>query len=319
MTTKPKPLLLVILGPTAVGKSSLAVTVAEWITDKKVANYSGAEIVSADSRQVYKGLDIGTGKITTEEMHGIPHHLLDVADPHMRFTAIQWKVLAEKAVSDIDSRGKLPIICGGTGFYISTLIDNLGFPDVAADTDEQSKLELKSAEELFLELKKIDPERASTIDPKNKRRLARAIIIANALGSVPPISAPSEKPYDVCMIGIKLPDNVLREKIHARLIQRINAGMIDEAKRLHQGSNSPANDPLSYERLDELGLEYRYLSLLLQEKITREEMVEKLTSKIWQYAKRQMTWFKRDQRITWFDPTDLQGIFRYLSSWSNSM
>jgi len=159
--------ILVILGPTAVGKSDLAVELA--------AKFNG-EIISADSRQVYLGLNIGTGKITKKEMHGIPHHLLDIADPHERFTAQEWKVAAQKAIADIYARGKLPIICGGTGFYISSLIDDLGFPDVPADTDEQKELEARSVEELFDELKKLDPVRASTIDMKNKRRLSRAII-----------------------------------------------------------------------------------------------------------------------------------------------
>ncbi|MEK7610099.1 MAG: tRNA (adenosine(37)-N6)-dimethylallyltransferase MiaA [Patescibacteria group bacterium] len=306
---KAKLPLLVILGPTATGKSDLAVKLAGWIAQEKIGNYSGAEIISADSRQVYKGLNIGTGKITSEEMHGIPHHLLDVADPHERFTAIQWKQLAEHAIIDIAARGKLPIICGGTGFYISTLIDDLGFPDVEADTEEQKKLEALSVDELFLELKKVDPNRSSAIDPKNKRRLARAIIIARALGAVPPIMRSVESKYHANMIGITLPDEKLKEKIHARLIQRLGIGMIEEAKRLHTPLLMGLE--LSYERMDELGLEYRYLSHYLQEKLNQEELIEKLATKIWQYAKRQMTWFKKDQRIVWFDPrkiTEIQNL-----------
>ncbi len=312
MSANSKPKLLVILGPTAVGKSDLAVQVAEWLTQQKngknvgIGNYSAAEIISADSRQVYKGLDIGTGKITATEMRDIPHHLLDVADPHERFTAIQWKQLAEKAITDITSRGNFPIICGGTGFYISTLIDNLGFPDVEADTEEQKKLEAKSVDELFLELKKVDPNRSSTIDPKNKRRLARAIIIARALGAVPPITKPTEAPYDVCIIGIKLPDEILKERIRARLIQRLDAGMVEEARRLNTPAPEGAN--LSFERMEELGLEYRYLAYFLKNDLTREELIERLSSKIWQYAKRQMTWFKRDTRIKWFAPDQSEEI-----------
>lgn len=318
-STSPKPKLLVILGPTAVGKSDLSVQVAEWLAQQKNSkkgdarpNYSGAEIISADSRQVYTGLDIGTGKIITAEMRNIPHHLLDVVDPHERFTAIQWKQLAEKAIADITSRDNLPIICGGTGFYISTLIDNLGFPDVEADTEEQKKLEALSVDELFLELKKVDPNRSSTIDPKNKRRLARAIIIARALGAVPPITRPTEAPYDVCMIGIKLPDEKLKEKIRVRLIQRLDAGMVEEARKLHAdkiaGTDLPNSDGLSFERMEELGLEYRFLAYFLKNEITREELIERLSSKIWQYAKRQMTWFKRDARIKWYTPDQSEEI-----------
>ncbi len=297
-----KPKLLVILGPTAVGKSDLAVDLA--------LKFNG-EIISADSRQVYKGLDIGTGKITTAEMKGVPHHLLDVADPQQRFTAIDWKTLAEKATSEITARKKLPIICGGTGFYISTLIDNLGFPEVEADTEEQKKLETMSVDDLFKELKKVDPNRSATIDPKNKRRLARAILIARELGAVPPISQPSEAPYDVCMIGINLPPEQLKERIRTRLIKRLDAGMIEEAQRLHDAQDAqgrPAHSPLSFERMEELGLEYRYLSYFLKKELTREQLIETLSAKIWQYAKRQMTWFKRDQRIQWFTPDNIETI-----------
>jgi tRNA dimethylallyltransferase len=292
-----KTKLLVICGPTAVGKSDLAVFLAE--------QFNG-EVISADSRQVYKGLDIGTGKITTAEMRGIPHYLLDIADPHDRFTTIDWKQHAEKAIADISSRGKLPIICGGTGFYISTLIDDLGFPEVEADTEEQKKLEALSVDELFLELKKVDPHRGATIDPKNKRRLARAIIIARALGSVPPVTQSVESPYDLCMIGVNLPSEELKARIHARLVQRLDAGMIEEAQRLH--AEAPLGAGLSFERMDELGLEYRYLGYFLKNELTREELIERLSAKIWQYAKRQMTWFKRDTRITWFAPTDREQI-----------
>ena len=295
----PKPKLLVICGPTAVGKSDIAVRIAEFVSQEKIGGFRGAEIISADSRQLYTGLDIGTGKITLTEMRGIPHHLLDIAHPQDRFTAIQWKEQAEKAIAEIVARGNLPIICGGTGFYISTLIDDLGFPEVEADTEEQKKLEEMSVDDLFLELKKVDPNRSSTIDPRNKRRLARAIIIARALGSVPQITKPAEAPYDVCMIGLNLPAEELKARIHARLLQRLDTGMIQEAERVH----SPNGLNLSYERMEELGLEYRFLSYFLKKELTREELAERLSQKIWQYAKRQMVWFKRDARISWFEPS----------------
>jgi tRNA dimethylallyltransferase len=292
-----KPKLLVIVGPTASGKSDLAVQLAK--------KFNG-EVISADSRQVYTGLDIGTGKITTTEMQGIPHHLLDIASPHDRLTAIDWKILAEKSIDDIISKGKLPIICGGTGFYISTLIDDLGFPDVEADTDEQKELESRSVDDLFKELKKVDPARSSTIDPKNKRRLARAIIIARKLGAVPPVTKPAESRYNTLMIGLKLPDDELRGRIHKRLISRLDSGMIEEARRLHTAP--PEGSGLSYERMEELGLEYRYLAYLLKKELTREGLIEKLSTKIWQYAKRQMGWFKRDARINWFAPSEVESI-----------
>lgn len=292
-----KPKILVVLGPTASGKSDLAVELA--------LRYNG-EVISADSRQVYKGLDIGTGKITTAEMKGVPHHLIDVADPLDRFTAMDWKKLAEKAIADIVSRGKLPIICGGTGFYITTLIDDLGFPEVEANTEEQKIMEAKPVEELFMELQKLDPERAKTIDMKNKRRLSRAILIARELGSVPAITKPAEPKYDVLMIGIDIPDAELRMRIKSRLVKRLDMGMINEAKKLHEGSAD--RDVLPYERMEELGLEYRYVALHLQDKLNGEDLVEKLTVRIGQYAKRQRVWFKKDTRVNWVAPKNFTSI-----------
>jgi tRNA dimethylallyltransferase len=309
-----KQKLLVILGPTASGKSDLAVEMARWIEAEKIGGYAGAEIISADSRQVYTGLDVGTGKITQKEMKGVPHHLLDIADPNdARFTALDWKHAAEKTIADIAKRSKLPIICGGTGFYISTLIDDLGFPEVPADPAEQAQLESLSAEELFAQLKKLDPKRAATIDLKNKRRLALAIIIAKALGSVPELkTAKDDGPYDVLQIGTELPDSELKERIRARLVRRIEVPnengftMIKEAELLH--ATPPAGLGLSFERMDELGLEYRYLAQFLQMKISKEDMIETLSFKIWQYAKRQKTWWKKDARIKWHHPADIETI-----------
>jgi len=299
---KTKTKILVVLGPTSSGKSDMAV---------ELALKFGGEVVSADSRQVYRGLNIGTGKITAAEMKGVPHHCLDIADPKERFTAMDWKRAAEAAIADIVSRGKLPIICGGTGFYISSLVDDLGFPDVEADTEEQKKLEERSAEELFEELKRLDPVRAATIDLKNKRRLSRAILIARKLGSVPEIARPEPgaQKYDTLQIGIILSDQALRDHINARLHSRLDAGMIKEVERLHEAP--PAGDSpksckaagLSYERMDELGLEYRYIAQFLQMKLSQLDMIRLLSTHIWQYAKRQKTWFKKDARIRWFAPT----------------
>lgn len=295
-----KPKILVIVGPTASGKSDLAVELA--------LKFNG-EVVSADSRQVYKGLDIGTGKITHAEMKGVPHHCLDIADPNERFTAMDWKVAAEKAVDDILSRGKLPIVCGGTGFYISSLVDDLGFPDVDADADEQKKLEEQTPEQLFEELKRLDPQRAATIDLKNKRRLSRAIVIARKLGTVPDLQKPADPKYDAVMIGIKPDDRILRERIVKRLETRMDAGMLQEVEKLHAAG-------LSWERMDELGLEYRYLAQHLQQQITLFDTLNLLATRIWQYSKRQMTWFKKDKRIQWFaqaaDPTIVNLVQEFL-------
>ena len=168
--------IIVIVGPTSSGKSDLAVIIAK--------KFKG-EIVSADSRQVYKGMDIGTGKITKKEMRGIPHHLIDVASPRQKYSVAKYKREAEKAIRDITNRGNIPIVCGGTGFYIQSIVDDIVFPEVKSNSNLRKKLSKLSPEELFLELKKIDENRAQKIDPHNPHRLIRAIEIATELGSVP--------------------------------------------------------------------------------------------------------------------------------------
>lgn len=290
-----KPRVLVILGPTAVGKSDLAVEIAR--------QYNG-EVISADSRQVYTGLDIGTGKITKKEMRGVPHHLLDVINPKKVYSVELWKEHTEKAIKNIISRGKLPIICGGTGFYVQSIVDNIILPDVPADPALRKELSLRTAEELFIILKKLDPKRAKNIDSKNSVRLIRAIEIAMTLGAVPKAKKVKSE-YDFIQIGLTLPLETLRQKIHARLISRMKKGMLAEVQRLHKGG-------LSYKRMDALGLEYRYLALYLQKKITKQEMLSKLEIEIGQYARRQMQWFRRDNRIKWFEPTQTKEIYPLL-------
>ncbi|MEK7081361.1 MAG: tRNA (adenosine(37)-N6)-dimethylallyltransferase MiaA, partial [Patescibacteria group bacterium] len=238
--------ILVVVGPTASGKSDLAVYLAKKF---------GGEVISADSRQVYKGLDVGTGKITKKEMFGISHHLLDVASPKRVFTVTEYKSLAEKALGDIWRRGKVPIVCGGTGFYIRAVIDNLIIPEVPPDKKLRRRLDKKTVDELFAILKSLDPRRAKEIDAKNPRRLIRAIEIATALGHVPRLEA-SLPSYDVLKVGLTLPDKILKQRIHIRLFARISRGMVAETKRLHKQG-------LSWKRMDELGLEYRYLARYL--------------------------------------------------------
>jgi tRNA dimethylallyltransferase len=289
--------IIVVLGPTATGKSDLAV---------KLAKKFNGEIISADSRQVYRGMDIGTGKITKKEMLGIPHNILDVVSPNTRFSVAQWQRQTRKIITDILSRGKLPIICGGTGFYIQSIVNNLVLPEVPPNKLLRKKLERKNVLELFEMLQKLDPERARVIDPKNPVRLIRAIEIATALGKVPisPRAALGEiGEFEFLQIGLNLPNEKLKERILARLLSRIKAGMLQEAKKLHENG-------VSWKRMFEFGLEYRYESLLLQNKITKQEFVEKLNTEIWHFAKRQMTWFKRDKNIKWFEPKQVREIER---------
>ena len=276
-----KPKLIVICGPTATGKSDYAVTLAKKI---------GGEVISADSRQVYKGLDIGSGKITKKEMRGVPHHLLDVASPKNVFTVERFQKLGKKTITDILKRGKTPILCGGTGFYIDALVYESAFPSVGPNKALRARLEKKSVEKLFTLLKEKDPERANSIDSKNKVRLIRALEIIEILGKVPEIK--KESPYDIEWIGLDFPDEILKGRIHARLLARIKKEMLKEAHNLHtQG--------LSWKRMRELGLEYRFMADHLTGKISKDEMVTLLETAIWQYAKRQRTWFKKNKEIKW--------------------
>lgn len=295
-----KPNIVVIVGPTASGKSDLGVLLAK--------KFSG-EVISADSRQVYKGLDIGTGKITKKDMSGVPHHLLDVADPKRVFTVIQFKKKSEQVIRTILKKGKLPIICGGTGFYIDTLVFGKEFPEVAPNKTLRAKLEKKSTAELFEILKKEDPTRAETIDKYNRVRLIRALEIIDALGAVPEMKLSA--PYNPLFIGIAPNQELLRKKIHIRLLKRIRQGMIKEAEKLHQQG-------LSFKRMEALGLEYKYLSLLLQKKISRKVFEHELEGAIWEYTKRQYTWFKKNKSINWFtdrnDPKIIETVAHFLSS-----
>ncbi len=274
--------LLVIVGPNASGKSDLAV---------KLAKKFNGEVVSADSRQVYKGMDVGTGKITKEKMQGIPHHLLDVASPKRRFSVAQFQKKAIETIKKIQKKGKLPILCGGTGFYIQSVVDGIVIPKVKPDWALRKKLEKKSCEQLYQQLKKLDPQRAKTIDKKNKRRLIRAIeIVLKTKKRIPPLK--KKVMFDALIIGIKRDKEELKKRIRKRLLKRLKEGMIEEVKSLHESG-------VSWKRLEELGLEYRYIAFYLQGKLNYKEMATQLQKAIENYAKRQMTWFKKDKRILW--------------------
>lgn len=283
-----RPKIIVILGPTASGKSDIAVELARKIK---------GEVISADSRQVYKGLDIGTGKITKKEMRGVTHHLLDVISPQKRFTASDFVKLTNVTAVKIVSRGNVPIVCGGTGFYIDALLGDKQVPEVPPNEKLREKLEKKSVAELFEILKKLDPARASNIDAKNPRRLVRAIEICEAIGKVPShfAKAPRDKTYDVLKIGIRIPDEELKKRINRRIEKWFRMGLLNEVKGLHKKG-------LSWKRMAEIGLEYKIVSLFLQNKISKSEMIRQMQTETWHYAKRQMTWFKRNKNIIWIPP-----------------
>lgn len=267
------------MGQTATGKSNLAVKIALRLGSGQAQ--TSAEIISADSRQVYRDLNIGTGKITKKEMRGITHHLLDVANPKIRFTVTEYKKLAEKKIEEIILKNKVPIICGGTGFYIDAITKGIIFPKVPPNKKLRKTLEKKKEVELFKILKKIDSRRAKNIDKKNKVRLIRAIEIVKALGKVPKITQATPV-YRFIKIGLYLPEEKLRRKIEKRVKGMFKAGLLTEIKKLKKAK-------ISNKRLKELGFEY-------WEPTEKKVIVETL-----KYAKRQMTWFKRDKEIKWID------------------
>lgn len=274
--------VLVLVGPTASGKSALAVELARKLN---------GEVISADSRQVYKGLTIGTGKITKKEMKGVPHHLVDVVSPKKIFTANDFLKRSKQAIEKISKKGKLPIICGGTGFYIDTLLGKIDLADVEPNSALRKRLRGKNAAELFKMLQKKDARRAKNMnesDRQNPVRLIRALEIA---GTQKRSSTPNE--YDSLWIGIAPEAKVLHTKIHKRLLARMKIGMVKEAQKLHKAG-------LSWKRMEELGLEYRFLALYLQKRLSKEEMLEQLENKIWQYSKRQMTYWRRNKEIKWY-------------------
>jgi len=301
--------IIVILGPTASGKTALSI---------KLAKKFNGEIISADSRQVYKGMNIGTGKITKKEMEGIPHYLLDVASPKRKFTVAQYKKLALEAINKIQKKslpshqnsegisggdGKVPFLVGGTGFYIQAVVDGIIIPEVKPDWRLRKKLEKKSTKELFKMLKKLDPKRAKTIEKNNPRRLIRALEIVLKTKKPVPLLKKQPPKFNVLILGIKKPQEELKKSIRKRLIRRLKPrtrtssvqgkqDMIAEVKRLRKSG-------LSWKRLESFGLEYKYIAYYLQKKITKEQMIEKLQKEIEHFAKRQMTWFKRDKRIKW--------------------
>ncbi len=287
-----KQKVIIVCGPTASGKSDLAVRIAK--------KFNG-EIISADSRQVYRGMNIGTGKITKKEMAGVPHFMLDIANPQKRFTVVEYVKRAQKNLHEIFLHEHTPIVCGGTGFYISALVDGIVFPDVPPNKKLREKLVKLSGEKLIAILKKLDPKRAEGIDQKNLRRVIRAIEIATALGKVPKLEISQNQNYDCLFIGTEIESEKLRQKIHVRLLSRIKDGMIKEVRDLHKKG-------LSWKRMEELGLEYRYLARFLQNKITKEKMLSELETEIWHYARRQMTWFKRDKKIVWVSPNKIGDI-----------
>jgi tRNA dimethylallyltransferase len=288
----PAPKVVVILGPTGSGKTALGV---------KLAAIFNGEIISADSRQVYRGMDIGTGKDLAEYKIGrkkIPYHLIDIINPNTKFNLARYQKLAVKAITDILERGHLPMIVGGTGLYLQAVIDNYQLTTVKPNTKQRDILEAEGAPALFKKLTLLKPEFAAKInnsDKNNARRLARYLEIATLKEN--PDTGKRKSPFDFLVLGIDVDDSQMREKITRRLDKRLEEeGMIQEVERLHQ-------EGVSYKRLISFGLEYKFISHFLQGKLNAEEMRDKLLTAIYRFAKKQKTWFRRfakqGRKIEW--------------------
>lgn len=274
--------IIVIAGPTASGKSDLAIRLARALN---------GEIISADSRQVYHGMDIGTGKVTKREQKLARHWLLDVASPTRQYTVANFVRDATKAIHNITERGKVPIICGGTGFWIDALVYGTSIPDVKPDPKLRAALQKLSVPQLFAKLKKLDPARANSIDPHNPVRLIRALEIVMKTGKPVPQQT-ATTPYRVLYLCITREQKELHARIEKRLDARLRQGMIAEVQKLHaQG--------VSWKRLESFGLEYRWVARFLQKKVARADMRTNLLHDIIAYAKRQLTWWRRNGDVGW--------------------
>jgi len=291
---QPSPIkgpLVVIVGPTAVGKTEIALRLGEALN---------GEVVSADSRQVYRGMDIGTAKPTPEEQAQVLHHLIDIIAPDEPFSLGQYQELAYAAIDDILERGRLPLLVGGTGQYVWAVVEGWGIPRVPPQPELRAELEQVAEREgataLHERLRALDPVAAARIDPRNVRRVIRALEVCLITGQ--PISAQQRKsppPYRILIIGLTRPRSVLYARIDARVEQMIAAGLVDEVQRLLQAGYSPELPSMS-------SLGYREIAAYLQGEISLEEAVARIKREPRRFVRQQGTWFRRDDpRIRWFD------------------
>lgn len=296
--------LIVILGPTASGKSALGVALAK--------KYGGI-VISADSRQVYRGMDIGTGKITKKEMCGVPHYLLNVASPRSQFSVSKYVGAVSKIIKKTPSATPIFLV-GGSPFYIDALMNPLLISSVPPNPALRRRLAKQTTAQLIARLRQLNPDRLKNIDVANRRRLIRAIEIANSNihpGSILKNTLPSMR---IIKIGIHLEKVMLHRNIDRRVVQRMKKGMLQEVRQLKKLG-------LSWKKLDAFGLEYRFLSRYLRGQLTKVEAVEQLKSATHEFAKRQMTWWKRDHEISWITKQSQASrlVKKFLSLWSRKL
>ena len=279
--------LIVILGPTASGKSELGL---------KLAKKFNGEIISADSRQIYRKMDIGTSKPTKKERKIIKHYLIDIKKPNQLYTVWEYKRNAIEAINQTIKRDKVPFLVGGTGLYIKAIVDNLEIPKVKPDWKLRKSLELKiktrGLKSLYDELIKIDPEAAYIVDSQNPRRIIRALEVA--IKTKKPFSQQRKKGkslFDSLEIGLSVSEEKLKEKIEKRVAKMVKIDLVKEVKNLIEIYDK------NLSTFDAIG--YREIIDYLNKKISLAEAIEKIKKNTWHFAKRQMTWFKKDQRIIW--------------------
>ena len=287
-----KPTVIVIAGPTASGKSNLAVELAKRIN---------GEIISADSMQIYKDMDIGTAKITEQEMQGINHYMLDFVSPNERYSVSSYKKQAEKCIEEILSKGKTPIICGGTGLYIDSLIYNIEF--LEEEIDETYRNELNEIarkdglEKLYNMAIEIDKEAMQKISKNDQKRIIRVLEIYHKTGKTKTQqdleSRKNEVKYNYKVFAINMDREVLYDRINRRVDKMINEGLVEEVKSILQKYNE---FPTAMQ-----GLGYKEVVDYLNKNLTKEEMIEKLKMETRRYAKRQITWFKKNKETYWID------------------
>ncbi|RDV84769.1 tRNA (adenosine(37)-N6)-dimethylallyltransferase MiaA [Ammonifex thiophilus] len=288
--------LVVITGPTATGKTAVGIEVALRL---------GGEIISADSMMVYKGMDIGTAKPSLEERKGVPHHLIDVVEPHEHFSVGAFQALARKLIEEIHSRGRLPLLVGGTALYIRAVIDGYTFP-VKADKELRQRL-LKEAQEkgtahLHAQLQAIDPRAAGKIHPHDRKRIVRALEIYYQTGKPPSeVMKKEPPPYDVLMFGLNLPREELYRRIEQRVDAMLAAGLVEEVRRLLEQGVPPQATSMQ-------GLGYKEIAAYLRGEISFEQAVYLIKRNTRRFAKRQLTWFRHDPRICWLDVAQYKGV-----------
>ncbi|MDX1688820.1 MAG: tRNA (adenosine(37)-N6)-dimethylallyltransferase MiaA [Candidatus Promineifilaceae bacterium] len=284
------PPLLVIVGPTAVGKTDLSLKLAE--------QFDG-EIVSADSRLVYRGMDVGTAKPTAAERARVPHHLIDVRDPDETMTLGDYQDMAYRAIDAIHARGRLPILVGGTGQYVKAVVEGWGIPRVPPHPRLRRTLRALGGEELHRWLRALDPEAAERIHPNNVRRAVRALEVTLVSGRpISKLQRKSPPPYDICIVGLDADRDTLYRRIDARVERMMEQGLLQEVKDLAEASFGRELPAMS-------GLGYRQLWDYLRGELTLEEAIERIKYETHRFVRHQYNWFKpNDPAIHWFDITE---------------